>query len=80
MNTAEALKGNIKKALEERGMSALALSQATHIPYSTVQRKLSDRPQNITMEELGSISAALHLSPVDLIIGQTTPHPTAVAA
>lgn len=78
MNTAEALKGHIKKAMQERGMSALALSQATRIPYSTIQRKLAERPQTINMDELGSIAAVLNLSPVDLLTGNTTPQ--AVAA
>lgn len=69
METAAALKGHIKKALEAREMSILALSQVTGIPYSTLQHKLSRKPQNITMEELGDIAAGLHLSPVDLMMG-----------
>ena len=57
---------SIKTALAATGATKVALSEATGIPYPTLNRKLAAH-RDFTLAELLSIAEALHVPPSSLI-------------
>ena len=56
----------IRTALDDAGMSALALSDSVSIAYKTLDRSLKGI-RTLTVQELGRIADALGTAPSDLL-------------
>jgi len=67
-NTADAyVAQKVTEALEARSMSLSALSEAAHIPFSTLQRKVNAGVGGFTVTEVARIAEALGVSAKSLI-------------
>ncbi|MDQ0894469.1 helix-turn-helix domain-containing protein [Agromyces ramosus] len=56
----------IREAREGDGRSERWLAEETGIPYPTLRRKLNQRPDNLTLDELIRITRALRLNVAEL--------------
>jgi predicted transcriptional regulator len=56
---ASALGVALSRLIDERGTNPNALAEATHIPRSSVYRKIEQKPETFTVFELFEIAKAL---------------------
>lgn len=68
-----AVAAELRRLMDERGLSSNALAKATGLPQTTVYRKVNGK-QVIDLNDLSPLAAALDVSVTDLIArAQNTP-------